>query len=213
MLPFELLARFRTELLITGNAFYETVLAIAERVNRKVYVLRLHAQAAHQLQSIRTLHGQVGRRIADHLGSGAESAAQTPRPPVTDLAAVVTGAGYRLKQIKTEVMKTEGRIRELKREAADEELLAIQRDLMLHDAALVRVVVTRGAAVLSHPLGEFELPPMTRLVSVFRGPFMLPLSKELVVRPDDVVILVGLRADLDELLPHFHKQRTSKTAS
>jgi hypothetical protein len=213
MLLFELLGRFRKELLLTGSALYETTLAIAERVNRKVYVLRLHTQATQQLQSIRALQGQVGRLVADYLGSYTESTAQSPRGSVTDLASVVSGAAHRLKQVETELIKTEGRIRELNREAADEELLTIQRELALRDAMLVRVVVARGAAVLGHSLGEFNLPPLTRMAAVFRGPFVLPLSDELFLRPDDVVILVGLRADLEHLVPHFQKQRTSKTAS
>jgi hypothetical protein len=213
MLLYELLARLRKELLLTGNALYETVLAIAERVNRKVYVLRLHTQATQQLQSIRALQGQVGRRVADHLGSFSEAAVPSHGGSVTDLATVVSGAAHRLKHVKTDLMKTESRIRELKREAADEELLAIQRDLALRDAALARIVVARGAAALGHSLGELDVPPTTRVVSIFRGPFVLPISDELFLRPDDVVVLVGLRADLEPLVSHFQKQRTSKTAS
>ena len=34
MLSFELLARVRKELFLTGSALYETIVAIAERVNR-----------------------------------------------------------------------------------------------------------------------------------------------------------------------------------
>ncbi|MEX5218633.1 MAG: TrkA C-terminal domain-containing protein [Nitrospiraceae bacterium] len=213
MLLYELLARLRKELLLTGNALYETVLALAERVNRKVYVLRLHAHATQQLQAIRALQGQLGRRVADHLGSFSEATATSPGGSVTDLAAVVSGAAHRLHQVKTELMKTESRIRELKREAADEELLAIQRDLALRDAGLARVVVARGAKVAGHPLGEFDRPPTTRVVSIFRGPFVLPISDELVLRPDDVVVLAGLHADLDRLVPHFQKQRTAKSVS
>ena len=213
MLLYELLARLRKELLLTGNALYETVLAVAERVNRKVYVLRLHAHATQQLQAIRTLQGQVGRRVADHLGSLSEATATSPGGSVTDLAAVVSGAAHRLHQVKAELMKTEGRIRELKRETADEELLAIQQDLALRGAGLARIVVARGAAVAGHPLGEFNRPPTTRVVSIFRGPFVLPISDELVLRPDDVVVLAGLRADLERLVPHFQKQRTAKSVS
>ena len=213
MLIFELVARFRKELLLTGSAFYETIMAIAERVNRKVQVLRLHMQATHQLRSIRLLQCQVGREVADHVGSFLESSVSAPRLSVTDMDGVVSAAALRLRQTRDHLMKVEGRIRELKSEVIHEELLAMQRDFQLRDAALERVVVVRGAPVLGHPLGDVTLPATTRIVSAFRGPFLLPLSRQLLLRPDDVVLLFGLRADLDQLLPHFQNQRSSKTAS
>ena len=45
----EFLGRLQRELSLTGSAVYESVVAIAERVNRKVHVLRLHGQAASLL--------------------------------------------------------------------------------------------------------------------------------------------------------------------
>src|SRR4030095_114502 len=65
MWSFELLARFRKELSFTGGALYETIVAIAERVNRKVQALRLHSQAAMILNQIHALHRDIGRRPAD----------------------------------------------------------------------------------------------------------------------------------------------------
>ena len=54
----ELLGRIQQELSITGSAIYETILALAERANRKVQVLRLHNQASSLLSQIE----QVPRR-------------------------------------------------------------------------------------------------------------------------------------------------------
>ena len=48
----ELLGRIQQELSITGSAIYETILALAERANRKVQVLRLHSQASNLLSQI-----------------------------------------------------------------------------------------------------------------------------------------------------------------
>jgi hypothetical protein len=42
----EFFGRLQKELSLTGSAIYESVVAVAERVNRKVQVLRLHGQAA-----------------------------------------------------------------------------------------------------------------------------------------------------------------------
>ena len=65
MLSFELLARIRKELSLTGSALYETTVAIAERVNRKVHMLRLHGQATAVLNQIHAIHRHVGQHIAE----------------------------------------------------------------------------------------------------------------------------------------------------
>jgi Trk K+ transport system NAD-binding subunit len=121
-------------------------------------------------------------------------------------------AADRIKGQRTALQLIESHIRDLKAEVAQEVLLTLQRELGLRDAAIERVVVARGAAVIGHPLGEFDLPPTTRLAAVFRGPFLLPLSDSLTLRQDDIVILTGLRHDLSEWLPHFQKAVASKTA-
>ncbi|WHZ14994.1 MAG: hypothetical protein OJF52_001835 [Nitrospira sp.] len=212
MLSFELLARFRKELSLTGSALYETIVAIAERVNRKVQVLRLHGQAAAILSQIQALHRQIGRRIADTLATPTGSAQSESRATLLPLEEAIRSASDRIKGQRTTLQHIESHIRELKVEVAQEELLILQRELGLRDAAIERVVVTPGAAVIGHPIGEFDLPATTRIVAVFRGPFLLPLSASLTLRADDIVILAGLRNDLTHWLPHFHRTEVSKTA-
>jgi len=212
MLSFELLARIRKELFLTGSAFYETIVAIAERVNRKVHVLRLHGQATTILQQIHTIHQQIGRRIA---ATAITPAGSVPTESAADLAPledVIRVAADRIKAQRASLQQVERQIRELKIELAHEDLLTMQRELGLRDAAIERVVVARGAPVIGHPIGEFDFPPTTHIAAVFRGPFLLPLSDSLTLRPDDIVILVGLRHDLAHWLPHFHRPAASKTA-
>jgi hypothetical protein len=62
-MSFELLGRIQQELSITGSAIYETVLALSERANRKVQVLRLHNQASNLMGQIEQSHGDLGRHI------------------------------------------------------------------------------------------------------------------------------------------------------
>ena len=59
----ELLGRIQQELSITGSAIYETILALAERANRKVQVLRLHSHASNLLRQIEQGHGDLTRRL------------------------------------------------------------------------------------------------------------------------------------------------------
>ncbi|MET0515768.1 MAG: TrkA C-terminal domain-containing protein [Nitrospiraceae bacterium] len=214
MISFELLARFRKELSITGSALYDTVVAIAERVNRKVHVLRLHSQATFHLTHIQSLHCQLGARIADHLSAspGRPGRIGSSLQSDIDITTMVAASARQVRHFQDSLARIEAHIRELKQEVAHEELLLIQRDLGFHDAAMERAVVSQGAAVLGHPLSDFNLPPTTRIVAIFRGPFLLSPTGALVLRPDDVVLLVGLRIDLAEILPHFQHQRSSKTA-
>lgn len=210
MLVFELVARLRKELLLTSSALYETVLAVAERVNRKVHVLRLHARATQHLDYIRTLQRQLGRRVAEQIGGPTMDPAQ-PARAAAELTPLVVQTASRLKQSRDVLLKLETRIRELKREVAQEELVVIQRELSMRDAALERVAVARGAEIVGHPLGQVAWPASVRVVAAFRGPFLLPVSDALVLRPDDVVLIVGVRSDLERVVPHF--QRPAKAAS
>jgi hypothetical protein len=213
MVLFELAARFRKELLLTGSALYETVLAIAERASRKVQVLRLHGQATRELAGIRNVHCDIGRRMAQQFGSSVPGSAGSPRDQMGAVDAMIAGAVNRVRQSQAHLARLEGRIRELKCEVAHEELLAIQRDLALRDAGLERIRIARGAPVASRPLGELPMPGTTRVAAAFRGPFLLPVTDHLILRPGDVVLLIGLRLDLDQLLPQFHNERASRTAS
>ncbi len=212
MLSFELLARFRKELSLTGSALYETIVAIAERVNRKVHVLRLHGQATTILSHIHAIHRHIGQRVADLAAKPIGVAESDSRPTRLPLEDALRTASDRIKGQRAALQQVESHIRDLKVELAQEELLTMQRELGLRDAAIERVVVAQGAPVIGHPIGEFDLPATTRIVAVFRGPFLFPLSDSMTLRPDDIVILAGLRHDLTHWLPHFQRAVASKTA-
>lgn len=212
MLSFELLARFRKELSFTGSVLYETIVAIAERVNRKVQVLRLHGQALTVLNQIHVVHRDIGRRVVELAAKPVRGADPEPCSNRLPLEDAIRIAADRIKGQRATLQHIESHIRDLKIELAQEELLTIQRDLGLRDAALERVIVAQGAPIIGHPIGDFDLPATTRIVAVLRGPFLLPLSDSMTLRPDDIVILAGLRRDLTHWLPHFQRAVASKTA-
>lgn len=211
MLSFELLARIRKELFLTGSALYETIVAIAERVNRKIHILRLHSQATTILNQTHAIHRHIGQRVAA-LAAKPVAGLVPAASELATLQDAIRMASDRIKSQQAALQVVERQIRELKIELAHEDLLMMQRELGLRDAGIERVVVARGAPVIGHPIGEFDLPPSTRIVAVFRGPFLLPLSQSTTLRPDDIVILVGLRHDLVHWLPHFQQPATSKSA-
>src|SRR4051812_11802727 len=109
----ELLGRVQQELSITGSAIYETVLALAERANRKVQVLRLHNRASTLLGQIEHVHAELGRQIADlcarRLPFGHESSL-----PSDQLGQVLGRAGDRVQQLKQTLLRVDSHIREFK---------------------------------------------------------------------------------------------------
>jgi hypothetical protein len=207
----ELLGRIQQELSITGSAVYETVLAFAERVNRKVQVLRLHSQASSLLSQIEQVHGELGRQIA---------ALCAKRPPFShestlpsdQLERLLGQAGDRVQQLKRTLLSVDSHIRELKLETIHHELLTLQRDLSLRAAAFERLPVVQGSPVIGKTLAEVALPASVRLVTVLRGPFLVPPDDALVLRLDDVVVMIGLQEDLAQVALEFTQTRNAKPA-
>ena len=207
----ELLGRIQQELSITGSALYETVLAIAERVNRKVQVLRLHSQASSLLSQIEQVHGELGRQIA---------AICAKRPPFShestlpsdQLERLLGQAVDRIQQLKRTLLSVDSQIRELKLETIHHELLTLQQDLSLRAAAIERFPVVQGSPVIGKTLAEVALPASIRLVTVLRGPFLVPPDDDLVLRVDDVLVMIGLQADLAQVASEFTEARSAKSA-
>jgi Trk K+ transport system NAD-binding subunit len=56
------------------------------------------------------------------------------------------------------------------------------------------------------------LPASVRLVTVLRGPFLLPPDDGLVLRVDDILVLIGLQADLAQVASEFTKTWSAKPA-
>jgi hypothetical protein len=202
----ELLGRIQKELSITGSAVYETVLAFAERVNRKVQVLRLHSQASNLLSQIEQVHGELGHQIA---------AICAKRPPFShestlpsdQLARLLSHSADRIQQLKRTLLSVDSQIRELKLETIHHELLTLQQDLSLRAAAIERFPVVHGTLVIGKTLAEISLPPSVRLVTVLRGPFLVPPDDGFVLRADDVLVMIGLQEDLAQVTSRFTQPR------
>lgn len=213
-MTFDFLNRIRKELTLTGQAIYETVLAISERVNRRVQILQLHWQAAAVTNRLETLHREVGAHVCQTLSF-------SPLTPFRQAPAVhdsieftkrLNTASDTASRLKHNLLQVDSRIRELKLETVHDNLLKFQQDLAMRSTTLERVVVTRGASVIGRTLADLPLAATTHIVAVFRGPFLLPPVDSLAFRADDVVIVVGLHEDLERLLPAFYTHRPRSTA-
>jgi hypothetical protein len=207
----DLLGRIQQELSITGSAIYETVLAVAERVNRKVQVLRLHSQASSLLSQIEQVHGELGSQIATLCAKRPPFSHESALPS-DQLEHLLSQAGDRVQQLKRTLLGVDSRIRELKQETIHHELLTLQQDLSLRTAAIERFPVVQGSPVIGKTLAELALPVSLRLVTVFRGPFLVPPDDALILRANDVLVMIGLQGDLAKVASGFTQARHAKSA-
>jgi hypothetical protein len=203
----EFFGRLQKELSLTGSAVYESVVAVAERVNRKVHVLRLHGQAASLLTQIETVQGELGQQLAAAFARTAPSRAGLSP---SDIERTVNQATDRVHLLKQTLVQVDAQIRALKLEAIQGDLLTLQRDLSLRAAAIERLPVSDRSTVVGKQVSDMAWPATVRLVTVFRGPFLIPPTDGFIFRADDIVIAIGLRADLDHIAAWFANARTGK---
>lgn len=205
----ELLGRIQQELSITGSAIYETILALAERANRKVQVLRLHNQASSLLSQIEQAQGELGRQIAAFCAKRPPFSHESTLPS-DQLERFLGQAGDRVQQLKRTLLSVDNNIRELKLETIHHELLTLQQDLSLRGAAIERFPVVQGSSVIGRTLVDVSLPASVRLVTVLRGPFLVPPDDALVLRVGDTLVMIGLQADLAQVASEFTQTRNAK---
>ncbi len=203
----ELLGRVHKELSITGQAFYETVLAISELVNRKVQIIRLHWHASTLLKKIDAVTGRLGQQIVTQM-SDRLLGKLVHNSGVATIDEMLSNAMTEVQQLKTSLVRIDTQIRELKLEAIHQDLLAFQRDLTIRSCSIERITVTRNAAATQEPLGALPYSASAHVATVLRGPFLLAPDKDLLLRPGDIVILIGSQAELDKLTGWFTSQRS-----
>ncbi len=205
-----LLGRVHKELAITGSAFYEAILAISERVNRKVQIIRLHWQATTLLQRMDHVTSDVGQQIVDQV-SRRFLASNQPDSVLGPLDATLTRASVRVHELKQSLVRVDAQVRELKLEAIHEDLLRLQRDLSLRSAGIERLVIARGAAAVGQPVRALPRSSSVHIAAILRGPFLLAPAEDLVFRSDDIVVLVGIQSDLDQFVAWFTSKSPLRT--
>lgn len=208
----ELLGRVHKELSITGSAFYETILAVSERVNRKVQIIRLHWHASTLLQRMEHLSGEVGRQIVDQVSRRFLTRAQ-PDSALSGFDATLTRATVRVQELKHSLVQVDAQIRELKLEAIHHDLLRLQRDLSFRSAGIERLTISRDASAAGQPMSAMPGSSSVHVATILRGPFILAPAEDLVFRADDIIVLIGLQSELDRLTAWFTNQRQLKFAT
>jgi K+/H+ antiporter YhaU regulatory subunit KhtT len=206
----ELLGRIHKEVSISGSALYEIILAISERVNRKTQIIRLHWHASTLLRRIDDVAGLLGQEMVDQVARRFLIQTQ-PNSAVTTLDNSLSHAAAQVQELKKSLLQVDAQIRGLKLEAIHEDLLRLQQDLSLRSARIERLTIIPNAAAIGQSINTMPGPSSVHIVSILRGPFLLAPSDGLVFRPDDIVVLIGLDADLDQCVAWFTNPRPKKT--
>ncbi len=198
----DFLHRLRHETTVTLNAFHETVLAVSERVTRKVQILKLHWQASRLHARIDTAHEQVGAVLDELLTRG-------PLPedlPSEQAYGPLMHAARRVRSSKTELQHLEARRRELEAETLYDQLLKLQHDFSSRSLSIERVLLAPGSPVVGRTLGQLGLSSATRVIAIFRGPTLLAALEGDTLRAGDLVVLLGPRAELEHLVLQFEER-------
>lgn len=208
----ELLGRVHKELSITGSAVYEAILAIAERINRKVQIIRLHWQASALLERMDRVTGDLGQELVDHVSRRFLTRAQ-PESYLSSLDNLLNRAASRVHELKQSLIQIDAQIRDLKLEAIHQDLLRLQRDLSLRSAGIERIIIGRSAMAVGQPVSACPRTASIHIATILRGPFLLPPGDDLIFRADDIVVLIGLQSDLDQLTAWFIGSRNATPSS
>jgi hypothetical protein len=205
-MTFEIIDRIRKELFITGSALYEIVLAVSERVNRKIQIIRLHWQASTFLERIDGIAIETGRQLADHLTRSRFTNGE--HSVLAAMDAILTRSMTQVHGLKQALLQIDTRIRDLKLEAVHEDLLKMQQDLSIRSARIERLTITRRAVAVGRSARELPRSSSVHLVVVMRGAFLLAPSDDVVFQPDDIVVLIGPESELSSCATWFTSQRS-----
>jgi len=196
-----ILQRLSREVRITASGFQEAVLAVSERVNRRVLILRLHWNAADLQRQITDAHRMTGTALCE-LPQGLDAVATDSEPGLRAETQMRESAAS-LRLLRAELASIEGAIRELEIEALHEHFIRIQQDLLTRNANILRLTVGETAPVIGQPAGSLQLPGALRVAAILRGPVLLPSEPPVPIRAGDIVIILGPQTELSAVIPYI----------
>lgn len=208
----DFLNRLQKELSVTGTALHEAVVSIAERVNRKVQILRLHWQASALLERIDGVAHDLGQQIDSQIGRRSPER-QLSDADLSEVDNTVNRATMRIQALKQSLIQIDVQIRQLKMETIHEDLLRLQQDLSQRSAGIERIMIPRAAAAIGQRVGDVPGSSSVHIATVMRGPFLLAPAEDLTFRPGDIVVLMGTQTELDPLTVWFTRRRSSTTTA
>ncbi len=188
---FDFFGRLQRELRITVATLEETVLAVAEQVQRKVRLLRLHWQAAQIQEQITLVHRGIGQAVAAAIHGTPGRRLTSDSLDETTLTTELARGQEQIRALKAQMLHTDSRIQVLRAEAMRDDLKECLRDLESRGWSLEYVTLRDGMPLVGRYLGDLMATPNLRPLGLLRGPSLLPVDPGLALRADDRLLLMG----------------------
>lgn len=201
------LERLGREVTTTLETFRESVIAIAERVNRKIQIICFHWETAKIHDYIDHAHQDLGHRLSDLLTDLPEGASVYDQFALREAEMILSRAGRNITVLKQDALGLDTIVRELEVEALREDLITIQHDLSSRGALIRRVTVENTGTAVNRSIPELRLSPTVRVGGILRGPLLMTSIDQTKLQSGDIVILLGSREELQRCLPLFSHVR------
>jgi len=172
---------------ITFDGAKEAVMAVAERVARRVQVTKLQLQAEDAEARLRQSYESLGQRLY---------AAQATRSPET---AKVDDSLPLCEDIRAEhraLQEIRDRLASRYDDVLIVPLIRLQEDLQTGGGTIERITITPNAQADGKALSDVDLPEGVRIVLVRRNDSLMFPSVQLILRAGDQVTVIGNRSAL-----------------
>jgi len=172
----------------------EAVMAVAERVARKVQLAKLQLQAEDAEARLRQAHESLGDRL--------HAAYSTHSPDaVQDEDSLRLCEGIRAEQRALQEIRD--RMASRYDDVLIFPLIRLQEDLQAGGGTIERVTIAPSAQADGRPISTVALPESARIVLVRRNDALLFPSDPMVLRAGDQVTLIGNRSALPGAIQLF----------
>jgi hypothetical protein len=208
MVHLDLLTRLRQELRFTLATVEEGTLAVAERVNRKVQLMRLHWQAS-QIQAALL-------RVQRHLGEAVSreaietSLVSESRGSPSAAEEVLHQSLPQVQSYKEQLERINVQVGVLRSEFVHDDLLRYYRDIQIRDETFAYVPVARGSSCVGLPFEALASRYGVRVLMVVRGAVLLNPTDQSMLRTGDQLALAGPAQALTPCVAHLTASRAAE---
>lgn len=170
---------------ISFDGAKEAVMAVAERVARRVQVTKLQLQAEDAEARLRQAYESLGQRLYD-------AHATRSQEPVTVEDSLPTCEDIRVEQRALQEIRD--RLASRYDDVLIVPLIRLQEDLQAGGGTMERVTISPNAQAAGKMLGEVALPESVRIVLVRRNDSLMLPFEQMILRAGDQVTVIGNRS-------------------
>jgi hypothetical protein len=192
MIHLDLLTRLRQELRFTLATVEEGTLAVAERVNRKVQLMRLHWQASQIQAALSRVYRHLGETLSQNLTeTGLSFEARMSIQTTQTVDDVLHQSLPQVQSYKGQLERISTQVGVLRSEFVHDDLVRYYRDIQIHGETFAYVPVARGSSCIGLAFDALASRYGVRVLMVVRGAVLLNATDRSVVRAGDQLALAG----------------------